>query len=110
MPEVFEVYKDAREEHRFRLKAPNGEIIASGEGYSTKAACLNGINSIKENCVIPERFETYQDNIGEWRFRLKAANGQIIATGEGYSSKDGLANGIKSVTKYALSAEIKEVE
>ena len=63
MPEVFEIYKDAREEHRFRLKAPNGETIASGEGYSTKAACLNGINSVKENCVVPERFETYQDNL-----------------------------------------------
>ncbi len=110
MPEVFEVYKDARGEHRFRLKAPNGEVIATGEGYSSKAGCLNGINSVKENCVIPERFETYQDKSGEWRFRLKAANGQIIATGEGYSSEGGLANGIKSVTKYAVSAEIKEIE
>jgi uncharacterized protein YegP (UPF0339 family) len=109
MSEVFEVYQDAREEYRFRLKAPNGEIIASGEGYTVKASCLNGINSVKENCSIPERFETYQDKSGEWRFRLKAANGQIIATGEGYSSENGLTNGIKAVTKYAQSAEIKEV-
>ena len=110
MPEVFEVYKDARGEHRFRLKAANGQIIATGEGYSSKAGCLNGINSVKENCTIPERFETYQDNSGEWRYRLKAANGQVIATGEGYSSEAGLKNGIESVTKNALSAEIVEVE
>jgi hypothetical protein len=58
----------------------------------------------------PERFETYQDIRGEWRFRLKDANGQIIATGEGYSSEYDLATGIKAVTKYSLSAEIKVVE
>ena len=110
MPEVFEVYKDAREEHRFRLKAPNGQIIATGEGYSTKASCLNGINSVKENCINPERWETYQDSSEEWRFRLKAANGQIIATGEGYSTEAALKNGVESIQKYALSADIKEVE
>jgi hypothetical protein len=54
MTETFEVYKDAIGEHRFRLKAPNGEIIVTGEGYATKAATLNGINSVKENCVVPE--------------------------------------------------------
>jgi len=106
MTETFEVYKDSLGDHRFRLKAPNGEIIVTGERYATRAATLDGINSVKENCVVPERFETYQDDRGEWRFRLKAANGQIIATGERYSSEDSLANGIKAVTKYALSAEI----
>ncbi len=45
----FEVFKDAKEEFRFRLKAPNGEIIATSEGYTTKAACLNGIESVKKN-------------------------------------------------------------
>jgi uncharacterized protein YegP (UPF0339 family) len=110
MPEVFEVYKDTRGEHRFRLKAPNGEVIATGEGYSSKAGCLNGIESIKENVAFPERFETYQDSRGEHRFRLKAANGQIIATGEGYSSEAALKNGIEAVKKYATSAEIKTIE
>ena len=110
MPEVFEVYKDAKGEHRFRLKAPNGQIIATGESYTTKAACLNGIESIKTNVAFPERFETYQDNQGEHRFRLKAANGEIIATGEGYSSESGLMNGIESVKRYAASAEIKLIE
>jgi uncharacterized protein YegP (UPF0339 family) len=110
MPEVFEVYKDARGEHRFRLKAPNGQVIAIGEGYSSKASCLNGINSIKENSAIPERWETYQDSSEEWRFRLKAANGQIIATGEGYSTEAALKDGMESVIKYALSSAIKEIE
>jgi len=45
----FEVYKDARGEFRFRLKASNGQVIATGEGYKTKASCMNGIESIKKN-------------------------------------------------------------
>ncbi len=45
----FEVYTDARGEFRFRLKASNGQVIATGEGYKTKASCMNGIESIKKN-------------------------------------------------------------
>ena len=46
---VFETYKDKTGQYRFRLKAANGEIIAAGEAYSSKEACLNGIKSIKKN-------------------------------------------------------------
>ena len=56
-----------------------------------------------------EKFEVYTDAKGEHRFRLKAANGQTIATGEGYSSEAALDNGIASVTKNAISAEIVEI-
>ena len=56
------------------------------------------------------KFEVYQDKKGEYRFRLKAANGQVIATGEGYSSKDGCMNGIESVKKNAPAADVVEVE
>ncbi len=45
----FEVYKDKKGEYRFRLKAANGQVIATGEGYSTKANCLAGIESVKKN-------------------------------------------------------------
>ncbi len=45
----FEVYQDKKEQFRFRLKAGNGQVIATGEAYSSKAACLNGIESIKKN-------------------------------------------------------------
>ena len=47
----FEVYKDARGKHRFRLKAGNGQIIAVGEAYESMAACLNGIESIRTNAT-----------------------------------------------------------
>ena len=45
----FEVYQDKRGEYRFRLKAGNGQVIATGEGYTTKKACMNGIESIRKN-------------------------------------------------------------
>jgi len=45
----FEIYKDAGGKYRFRLKAPNGEIIAGSEAYTSKESCLNGIESVQEN-------------------------------------------------------------
>lgn len=107
---------------KFDLKASNGEVIASSEVYSSKAACLNGIESIKKNCVgqiedqtaepVVEvknpKFELYEDKAGEYRFRLKAANGQIVATSEGYKTKAACENGIASIKKNAPEAEVVE--
>lgn len=50
----FEVYKDKKGDFRFRLKASNGQIIATGQSYKTKNSCLNGIESIKKNVVDAE--------------------------------------------------------
>ena len=107
---------------KFDLKAGNGEVIATSEVYTTKAACLNGIESVKNNCVgeiedqTVENFETvkhpkfelYQDKAGEYRFRLKAKNGEVIATSEGYKTKASCENGIASVKKNAPEAEVTE--
>ena len=107
---------------KFDLKATNGQVIATSEVYTTEAACLKGIESVKNNCVggvedqtvenfevIKRRkFEVYADKAGELRFRLKARNGEFIATSEGYKSKDSCENGIESVKKNAPDAEIEE--
>ncbi len=45
----FEIYKDAAGKFRWRLKAPNGETIATGEAYESKDGCKNGIQSVKTN-------------------------------------------------------------
>jgi hypothetical protein len=55
-------------------------------------------------------FEWYKDKAGKFRFRLKSANGEIIATSEGYSSKDGCVNGIESVKKNAPIAKVVEAK
>jgi uncharacterized protein YegP (UPF0339 family) len=54
MPARFEVFKDASGQFRFRLRAANNEIIAVSEAYTTKAACMNGIESVKTNAPIAE--------------------------------------------------------
>lgn len=53
----FEVYKDKSGEFRFRLKAANGQVIATSEGYKTKASCMNGIDSVKKNAPSAEIVE-----------------------------------------------------
>ena len=108
---------------KFDLKAGNGVVIANSEVYSTKAACMNGIASVKTNAPIAAvedqtaegfekckhpKFEVYVDKAGEFRFRLKAKNGEIIATGEGYKSKSGCMNGIESIRKNADSEILEE--
>lgn len=108
---------------KFDLKAGNGEVIATSEVYSNKAACLNGIESVKTCCaggvedqtvegfeaVKHPKFEIYLDNGGEFRFRLKARNGEIIAVSEGYKAKASCINGIESVKKNAPDAPVEEV-
>ncbi len=106
---------------KFDLCAGNGQVIASSEVYSAEASCLKGIESVKKNAPVANfedqtvegfetaknpKFEMYTDKKGEYRFRLKARNGEIIATSEGYTSKDGCLNGIESVRKNAVDAEI----
>ena len=110
---------------KFNLKAGNGEVIATSEVYSSRKSCLNGIESVKRNAVKAAvedqtvegyaaqkhpKFEVYRDKAGEFRFRLKATNGQIVAVGEGYTAKAGCLNGIESVKKNAPEAPIEEVE
>jgi len=45
----FEIYKDKKGEFRWKLRADNNQIIASGEGYTSKAGCKNGIESVRKN-------------------------------------------------------------
>ena len=109
---------------KFDLKAGNGEVIATSEVYASEAACMNGIQSVKNCCVgdvedqtVEEvvsvkhpKFEMYLDKAGEYRFRLKARNGEIIAVSEGYKAKAGCLNGIESVKKNAPDAEIVKAD
>jgi uncharacterized protein len=107
----FEVYQSGKkEEFRFRLKADNGQTILSSEGYTTKVACMNGIESVKKNAADPKRVTQTQTPTKMFRFALTAANNQIIGTSQNYKSLSGCKNGIESVKNNAAKAEIKEVD
>ena len=119
------VIKETKTGIKFDLKAGNGEVIATSEVYTGEAACRNGVQSVMTNAPIANledqtvegfateknpKFEVYLDKAGEFRFRLKARNGEIIATSEGYKAKAGCLNGIESVRKNAPDAPIEKVE
>jgi uncharacterized protein len=90
-------------EFQFNLQAGNGQVILSSEGYTTKAACLNGVESVKKNAA-DDRFESKTAANGKFHFVLKATNGQIIGTSQMYESEAGCTNGIESVKKNAADA------
>ena len=108
----------------FALEAGNHETIGTSEVYSSKSSAVSGVESVKKNAgtakvedqtkkdyekISNPKFEVYLDKKGEFRFRLKAANGQNILASEGYKAKASCLNGIESVRKNANS-KIEEVE
>ena len=119
------VIKTAKTGFMFNLKADNGEVIATSEVYVTERACNAGIASVQKNAPIAAledqtvesfekqkhpKFEVYTDKRGEFRYRLKATNGQIIAVGEAYKAKKSCLNGIESVRKNAADGKIVKEE
>ncbi|WP_428232331.1 YegP family protein [Flavobacterium sp.] len=100
----FVITKRANGEFQFNLKAGNGQTILTSEGYTTKAACTNGIESVKTNSQDDSRFEKKEAKNGKPYFNLKASNGQIIGSSEMYESVSARENGIESVKKNAPEA------
>ena len=117
----FVITKATNEEYTFSLKATNGQVImTAGETFSSLASCKNSIESVKKNALAHvedqtvegfetlthPKFELYTDKAGEFRFRLKARNGEPIGKSEGYKAKDSALNGIASIGKNAPEAEV----
>jgi len=95
-------------EFQFNLLATNGQVILTSEGYTTKAACLNGVESVKKNSLDENRFEKLVAKNGKPYFHLKATNGQVIGSSQMYASEKTMLNGIQSVMKNAPEAEVVE--
>ncbi len=106
----------------FKLNSGNGETVCTGgEVYASLASCKNGVESVAKNAPVAAvedqtvegfateknpKFEIYNDKAGEFRFRLKAKNGQTICTSEGYKTKPSCKNGVESVKKNAVDADV----
>ena len=119
------VIKNTKTGIKFDLKATNGQVVASSQVYKSMKTCLNGTASVVKSAPIAAledqtvegyvkqkcpKFEVYVDKKGEYRFRLKAINGQIIAVSEGYVKISSCMNGIDSVRKNAVDAPVEEEE
>ena len=104
----FVIHKRFNGEYQFNLKASNGQVILSSEGYTNRDNCLNGIESVRRNSVNDERFDRKTSTNGKYYFNLKASNGQIIGTSEIYESSSARENGIESVKVNAVTAIIDD--
>ncbi|MCB0525254.1 MAG: YegP family protein [Saprospiraceae bacterium] len=95
-------------EFQFNLKANNGQVILSSEGYTTKAACNNGIESVRKNSADDARFERKESTNGKWYFNLKSTNGQVVGSSQMYESEASRENGIQSVMNNAPDATVDD--
>ena len=105
----FEITTRKNGEFQFNLKATNGQVILTSQGYATKATCLNGIESVKKNSQEEKRFDCKVASNGKPFFNLMATNGQIIGTSQMYANETNMKNGIASVKKNASQAEIVDM-
>ena len=106
---MFEIYQsESTKKFHFRLKAGNGEIILTGQGYTEKSSCENGVASVGKNGTNVDRFEIKEAKDGRQYFVLKTTNGQIIGQSQMYKSESGLKNGIASVGKNA-NGKVKDL-
>jgi len=100
----FVITKSSNGEFRFNLKAGNGEVILSSEGYASKAGCNSGIESVKVNSQVDSRYEKKTSTNSKHYFVLKAGNGEIIGNSQMYESASGRDNGIAAVKSNAHDA------
>ena len=96
-------------EFQFNLKATNGQVILTSEGYTTKAACMNGIESVRKNSKTEARFEKKVASNGKPFFNLKATNGQVIGSSQMYANEKNMLNGVASVKKNAIDSPIVDL-
>jgi uncharacterized protein YegP (UPF0339 family) len=106
---TFEICQDAAKEYRWRLKGSDDRLLATaGQGYSAKADCRKGVDRIINN-LDKQEFEVYQDKGKEFRWRLKASTGQIVAASSGgYSTKVDCEKSIDVIKKGAPKADVHE--
>jgi hypothetical protein len=104
----FEINKDKAGKHRFNLKAGNGQIILSSQGYESKSGCTNGIDSVRKNSQDDARYDRKTAKDGSSYFNLTSTNGQVIGNSEMYSTAAAMENGVASVKSNASNAEVED--
>ena len=105
---TFVITKRKDGEFQFNLKAGNGEVILTSEGYSSKQGCTNGIDSVMKNATDDNRYEQKTSGNEKYYFVLTSTNGQIIGTSQMYETSSGRNGGIDAVKRNAPSATIDD--
>ena len=103
---TFQIFQSSGQ-YWYHLRADNGEIVQSGEGYTAKASCQNGIQAVQANCQL-QRFQSFLES-GQYGFNHVAANGEIIGRGEKYTTAQSRDHGIQVVLQEAPTARIEDL-
>jgi len=105
----FEVWQSPKnKKYYFNLKARNGQVILSSQGYANKAGCKNGVKSVMTNCDNDKLYERKTAKNGKQHFNLLAKNKQIVASSQMYASKATMEKGIRAVKRVAPQAVVAE--
>ena len=104
----FEISKRSNGEFQFVLKAGNGQVILTSEGYAAKASCSTGIESVRRNSQDDGRYDRKTAGNGKLFFNLTAGNGQVIGSSQMYADDAGRSNGIASVRENAPAAAVQD--
>ncbi|SFS11487.1 Uncharacterized conserved protein YegP, UPF0339 family [Halomicrobium zhouii] len=133
---AFELYEDKSGQWRWRLRHRNTNIVAdSGEGYASRQKAMQGLQSVRSNALgaavtvheveadavdePPEilvaesqgTFEYYEDKGGQFRWRLRHDNGEVVAdSGEGYASKSNVRRAMDTIRRVADGAVALEID
>jgi len=94
-------------EYSWDLKASNGQILAQAEGYTSKAGCMNSIESFKK-AIEEGSFKCVKDKNGNFQYKLYTSSGRVCAVGEAYPSKTSAESAAQSVASYYKKAEVVE--
>ena len=95
-------------DYYFNLKAANNQTILTSEMYSSRSACIKGIESVRINCYDDHNYERKISADNKHYFVLKAANGKVIGQSEMYESEAAMENGIVSVKSNGMSTVVIE--
>ncbi|HEY0158522.1 MAG TPA: YegP family protein [Thermoanaerobaculia bacterium] len=106
MASAYVLTKNTAGRFRFILRADNNETILTSELYETKTGALNGIEAVRKNAPLDERYGRKTASNGKPYFVLTAANGETIGTSELYSTDAARENGISAVKKVAPDAPL----
>lgn len=97
--ERFEVFTGEDKQTYFHLRAKNGEIVLSSEGYTTRSAAQAGVGSVMNWGKQAGQFDIIETANGQFAIHLRANNGQIVARGESYVTKSGAQAAIAAIVK-----------
>ena len=106
----YEIFQsENNKKYYFRLKAKNGQIILSSQGYASKDSAKKGVESVRTNSPEDGQYERKESSNGKQFFNLLAKNKQVIGSSQQYASKEGMENGIKSVMTNGPEAVVEDL-